>query len=79
MLRAVGEPEGVRPKQHGSFFSFKPGNQKKEMDLPQEFIGEILGKVRELDVGGRVRFIALYGSLVEGRGSGLSDIDVALY
>ena len=49
------------------------------MDLPQELIGKILGKVRELDADGRVRFIALYGSLVEGRGSGLSDIDVALY
>jgi predicted nucleotidyltransferase len=49
------------------------------MDLSQELIGEILGKVRELDADGRVRFIALYGSLVEGGGSGLSDIDVALY
>lgn len=79
LLRAVEEPEGVRPKQHGSFSPFKRRNQKKKMDLSQELIGKILGKVRELDADGRVRFIALYGSLVEGRGSGLSDIDVALY
>jgi len=48
------------------------------MELSQE-VGKILRKVRELDVGGKVRFIALYGSVAEGRGSGFSDIDVALY
>lgn len=56
--QSSGRARGVRPKQHGSFFPFKPGNQKKEIfqDLP-------LYVRREIVARGRVIFYTDYDFL----------------